>query len=251
MTSALDRRKMLDRIRITIQEYGRHVYSVSGGHSPRFLYTIGLYGKAGVELLFAGGAIYDERALASLLNRAAVLIEDGDDPSQLHMQDDQLGPVRLVRADQSWVSRLLLGALDYYDIAELPVWQLVPEDTESASFDIPNTTEPFSEPAHPAWRWLDEDCPYNLPPDSIAITDLDLMLGYGASEVMRWDSAEWEIYSGEKPTHEADTYRVPLAPLLAFDAALAPAAELAVGRGLIRDYTADGSPGPWQPWGPK
>lgn len=251
MISASDKDRMLKRIGGNIRDHGRHIYSVTGGYSPRFLYTIGLYEKAGVELLFAGGAFVEAREIASVLNRAAVLIENGHEPSQLHLRCDHLGAMRLVQTDTSWASRLLLGALDYYDLPALPVWQLIPEDVEKSSIDIPNTAEPFREKADPAWRWLEQKCPHDIAQGSMAITDMDLLLGYGASEIMRWEVDEWEIYSGEKPTGEAGTYRVPLAPLLAFDASLLPALDLAVGRGLIRSFNQDGSAQPWQPWGPK
>lgn len=246
-----ERQRMRALIHQNIQTHGRHVYSVTGGHSPRFVYTIGLYEKAGAELLFAGGALFDTRAIASALNRAAQLIEEGAEPSQLRLDSDQLGPLTCVQADPSWGSRLLLGALDHYDLPGIPVWQLVPDDPEKTSIDIPDTRVPFSETAHPVWRWLEQECPHALPQDSIAITDLDLLLGYSASEVMRWDNAEWQIYSGDKPDSAANTYHVPLAILLAFDDTLLPAVDLAVGRGLIREFDANGTAGPWTPWGPK
>lgn len=246
-----ERLRMIDLIRSNIQKFGRHVYSVRGGESPRFLYTIGLFEKSGAELLFAGGAIFDERAVGSVLNTVARLIEEGADPSQLRIETQALGPVRLIRVDPSWVSKLLLGALDYYDVKDLPTWQIVPIETEKVSIDIPNTAEPYSPTGHPVWRWLDGAWPYDIPRDGVAITDLDMMLGYAASEVMRWESAEWEIYSGEKPEYEEDAYRVPLATLLAFDASLEPAVDLRIGRGMIRDYDDNGRAGPWEPWGPK
>lgn len=251
MIAASERHRMLERIRSNIHNHGRHIYAVAAGSSPQFLYTIGLYEKSGLELLFAGGALFEKRAIASVLNRAAHLIEEGEDPSTLRMEINELGPLRCVKVDQSWVSRLLLGALDYYDRPELPVWQLVPEDAEKASIDIPDTALPFSETAHPVWRWLDKDCPDDLCRDFVAVTDLDMLLGYAASEVMRWEASEWEIFSGEKPECESATYRVPLATLLAFDTSLLPALDLAVGRGLIREFNSEGSAGPWEPWGPK
>lgn len=251
MTSDAARQNAHERIRRNIQDHGRHIYAVFGGDSPRFLYTIGLYEKAGAELLFAGGAIFHDRAVAALLNRVAAMIEDGQDPEALRISCDDLGPVRLVLADQSWVSRLCLGALDYYGCAGLPVWQILPDDAERTSIDIPNTAEPFSGSAHPVWQWLEQDCPYPIPEGSVAITDLDLMLGYAASEAMRWQATQWQVYSGDKPDSAADTYHVPLATLLAFDASLLPALDLGVGRGLIREFDAKGIAGPWSPWGPK
>lgn len=249
MTLAPERQRMLELIRRNIQHHGRHIYAVTGGDTPRFLYTIGLYETSGFELLFAGGAIFDKRSIASVLNQAARLIEDGAEPAHLRLKSEKLGPVRCVKTDQSWVSRLLLGALDYYDIPSIPVWQIIPEEAEKVSIDIPDTAEPFSEAMHPVWRWLDKDCPHDVPRDSVAIADLDMLLGYAASEVMRWDIAEWEIYSGEKPESQASTYRVPLAVLLAFDPSLLPAVDLPVGRGLLREFNKRGVAGPWEPWG--
>lgn len=244
-----ERQRMLELIRRNIQNHGRHIYAVAPGCAPQFFYTIGLYEMSGFELLFAGGAIFDKRSIASVLNQAARLIEEGAEPAKIRLHSEALGPVRCVKTDPSWVSGLLLGALDYYNLSSLPVWQLIPENVEKLSIDIPDTAEPFSEAGHPVWRWLEKECPYDVLKDSVAVADLDMLLGYAASEVMRWETSEWEVYSGEKPESEASTYRVPLASLLAFDPSLLPVIDLPVGRGLLREFDEAGVAGPWEPWG--
>lgn len=247
MTPESQRQKMLTLIRRNIQTHGRHIYSVIGGESPQFLYTIGLYEKSGVELVFAGGALFEKRSIASLLNRAAAIVETGQRPSDLRMHDDDIGPVRLIKTHQSWVSRLLLGALDYYDIPNLPVWQMIPEDDERYSFDIPNTAKSFDVNSHPVWRWFDQACPQEIPKNSIAVSDLDVMLGYAATEITRRTNLEWEVYSAGQPDCEALTYRVPLITLLAFDDTLLPAVDIPIGQGLVRSFNTQGTANAWVP----
>lgn len=246
-----ERRRMLDLIRRNIETFGRHVYVVRGGESPRFVYTIGLKERANCELVFAGGAIFSDRTVGRILNTISQRIEAGAAPGGLEVTIESIGTFRLAPVDPDWVARLLLGALDYYDIETVTAWQVVPMDEEQRFIDIPDMSRPWSPDVQFVWRWLEGGWPYEIPQSSVALTDLDAMLGYSASEVMRWEETEWEIYSGEKPDREDDAYRVPLATLIAFDASLEPAVHLRVGRGLIREFSADGEAGDWDDWGPK
>ena len=48
---------VLKKIKDNIGYFGYHTYLITGGSTPRFLYTIGLTEGVGGEVIFAGGII--------------------------------------------------------------------------------------------------------------------------------------------------------------------------------------------------
>jgi len=233
-----------DQIRANINRFGRHIYTVVGKSSPRFSYTIGLREKTGFELVLAGGVNLPSSIVAQLLNLVAVELEAGTDPT---VSVEPHGKFHLEPVDPSWVNQLLLGALDYYQGAEIRALQVVPEP-DRLTIDIPKMSEPYRPNAHPVWKWLDAPWPFSVAPDCATTTNLDALLGYAVTELMRWGEDEFEMFSGSGPdTPREHLYQVPLCLLVAFDPSLERALSLPIGTGLFREYQADAA-GPWMPW---
>ena len=80
----------------------------------------------------------------------------------------------------------------------------------------------------------------------MAITQVSVLMGEPATEVIRWETDEWEIFAGAGPDVPAAEKRiVPLGVLLGLDRALERTVHLAIGKGLWRDAAE----GEWQDWG--
>ena len=121
------RRAALTRIQANIETFGYHVYVVTGGPSPRWQYTIGLAPRHGAELLLAGATSYSGdvafRVLQDLVRRVS---EVGTNGTELPIEG--LGIFTLRPVHRSWTDRLALGAQDFYQDENVPVWQIVPDE---------------------------------------------------------------------------------------------------------------------------
>ncbi|MGD0910868.1 MAG: hypothetical protein ABR928_03180 [Terracidiphilus sp.] len=69
MATEAQRQRALDTIRDNIARTGKHIYCVTGGPDPRFVYTIGVSEWLNCELVFAGGCFYSR-------NDAQTIIDD-------------------------------------------------------------------------------------------------------------------------------------------------------------------------------
>jgi len=106
--------------------------------------------------------------------------------------------------------------------------------------------EAFDETTQPVWQWLTRPWGYSIPADSMAVTNLRVLAGAKATEVMRWEAANWEIFAGAAPDiPKAEMRIVPLGTLLGMDASLEVVIGLEVGKGVWRDSLVLD----WQPWG--
>lgn len=231
------------RIAASIEQFGRHIYSIQGGGSPRFSYTIGLTEQKRPELVLAGAATIPTREVGRLLN---LLADDWERGLQGEFEFESFGRFRLGPVHPSWTSRMLLRALEHYAPQQVSVCQVKPA---FECIDVPAMDQPYSPTTHPVWQWLDGGWPYAVAPDSVAVTNLDALQGYAISELARWEEQEWEMFSGAGPEiPREEIFRVPLGTLLAFDRSLEAALELAVGTGLYREHDEDGRALPWKPW---
>ena len=231
----------MSRIAHNIAEFGRHIYRVLGGKVPRFCYTIGHTEREVPELILAGAAWMPGDLVSQRLNQIGEQLQTGAPASSL-------GGFRLGVVDPSWISRLMLGAVQRYGEARVSALQLIPEG-EDHTIDVPDMRQPFAPEEHPVWKWLDAPWPYALPPETPVVTNLDALQGYAISELARWEELEWEMFSGSGPELPRDQLLlVPLATLLAFDPSLEAALEIAVGSGLYRTFDDNGVAGAWQPW---
>lgn len=134
---------------------------------------------------------------------------------------------------ESWSDLLLLGANDYYG-RKVRALQILP-GRERTTIDVPDCSRPWSEEVEPIWQWLRRDWQYEVPEDSVAVTDLNTLRGSPVVEAARWEADEWELFSGQGDRFSRDEIRiVPLSTLLAFDGSLLPVTKLAIGEAAYR-----------------
>jgi hypothetical protein len=240
----LQRSDLLARISLNIAQTGYHVTLVTGGALPRFAYTVGCTATLGAEFIFAGGEFYTKDQVSEIIAATRSLATKQSDWAKLITRLNSLGSFSLIKADTSWADLLVLGAFDYYDRTDLDVWQIVP-DQAHRTLDVPAMDQAFEAAAQPIWQWLTRKWEYPIPSTSMAITNLQVLAGAKATEVMRWEEAEWEIFAGAGPDIPKTEMRiVPLGMLLGIDASLDVAVHLAIGQGLWRDaVTLD-----WNTW---
>jgi hypothetical protein len=241
----LQRSELLARISSNIAQTGYHVTLVTGGELPRFAYTIGCTTTLAAEFVFAGGEFYSKDQVSEIIAATISLATEESDWPNRSISLHELGSFSLAKADTSWAKLLLLGAFDYYQQADLQVWQIVPDQAHH-TLDIPAMAQAFEAAAQPVWQWLTRKWEYPIPSNSMAITNLQVLAGVKATEIMRWEEAEWEIFAGAGPDiPKAEMRIVPLGTLLGIDASLDVAVHLAIEKGLRRDsVTLD-----WNTWG--
>jgi hypothetical protein len=233
---------VLDRIRENIAGSGHHVYLVLGGAATPRLYDW-ISKSIGVELILAGAILYMMDEVGTIINDIA---------GQLKAQPDRrvsevtgLGSFTLRKVDSSWATEFMLGAFDYYQKRDIPALQIVP-DKAHWTIDVPGMSAPWSATTEPVWRWLHEPWAYPAPEAAVAATDLAALRGERATEAMRWEEDEWEIFVGDGPDIPKDELRmVPLGTLVGADESLVPVVYLPVGEGIWRDPAPDSE---WRPW---
>lgn len=246
--SADFRETMKRQIADNIRRHGRHLYSIQGGESPRYSYTIGMTEKGLPELVLAGCITLPIQAVGNLLNRACKELERIQDPDKVKVAVDGFGSFHLEPVHSSWSRLMLLGAYDHYKTNEITAYQIRPE-AEFETIDLPDMWQAYDPGEHRVWQWLDGGWPYRQSSDTWVVTNLDALRGYAISELFRWEEDVWELYSGPGPeVPQAELFAVPLATLLAFDPTLEPVLELEVGTGLFREHDDEGQPGPWEEW---
>jgi Domain of unknown function (DUF4262) len=238
------RKSLLKLIQSNIAQHGHHIYLISGGCLPRFAYTVGLSETLGAELLLAGAVIYSAEEVKRIINEVAVALSRHHDPQDLIVVVDSLGSFSLRKADDSWTTSIILGALDYYDKKMIPALQIVP-DQDNWTIDIPDMSKPWSITAEPIWQWLHESWDYSIPSNSVAITNLRALRGEKITEAVRWENDQWELFVGAGTDVSKEEMRVvPLGNLLAMEDFPEFILSLQVGSGLWREAAGFS----WQPW---
>lgn len=234
----IQRSDFINKISSNIALSGYHVTVVTGGELPRFAYTIGCKDTIGGEFAFAGGEYYSQAQIGEIIRAIVSFAAKQLDWQSLSAPVGSLGSFSVIKADASWSKRLLLGAFDYYNQVAIPVWQIVP-DRAHRTLDIPDMSKVFDVASQPVWQWLERKWDYPIPGDSMALTNLPVLFGEKATEVMRWEKDDWEIFSGAGPdVPKADRRMVPLGVLIGLDKALERAVYLPIGKGLWRDTVA-------------
>lgn len=240
----MQRSDLLQRISANIAATGYHVTVVTGGALPRYAYTIGCTATVGAEFVLAGGERYSQVQVGEIIAALVSYTTQAPDGPPVSVPVGALGHFSLVRADASWSKRLLLGAFDYYPQAPLCVWQIVP-DAPHRTREIPDMARVFDVADQPVWQWLVRAWAYPVPEDSMAITHVPVLLGEPATEVVRWETDEWEIFASAGPDVPTEEKRiVPLGVLLGLDSTLERAVHLSVGQGLWRDAVEQ----EWHEW---
>lgn len=228
----LQRSDLFARIRSNINKFGYHVTVVTGGALPRFAYTIGFSTTLGAAFIFAGGEFYSQSQVREIMAANISVVSTAADWLTQTIQTDSLGHFSLVKVHASWATLLVLGSFDYYNQSTLPVWQIVP-DAAHHTLDVPALAQPFDEAVQPIWQWLTRKWAYAIPVESMAVMNLLVLRGAKATEVMRWEETDWEIFAGAAPDiSKADMRMVPLDTLLGIDASLQVAVDLEVEKGL-------------------
>lgn len=241
----LQRSDVIARIRSTIDQFGYHVTVVTGGALPRFAYTIGCTTTLGAEFLFAGGEFYSQNQVNEIIAATVTGASTAANWPTLAIETDSLGCFSLVKVHPSWAKLLALGAFDYYNQPTLSAWQIVP-DAAHHTVEVPAMVTAYDEATQPVWQWLTRKWEYPIPADSMAVTNLPVLAGVTATEVMRWQADDWEIFAGAAPDiPKTDMRIVPLGTLLGIDASLQVAVDLQVGKGVWRDLLVLD----WHPWG--
>ena len=239
------RSEILNRIRNNIYNNGYHVTLVTGGELPRFAYTIGCKETIGSEFLFAGGEFYSKTDVSRIISEIVLLAKNEIDWQKLSINIDSLGYFSLAQADKSWSEQMTLGVFDYYNQTDITVWQILP-DGNHRSLDVPNTSQKFDTTSQPIWKWLSQKWDFPVPNSSMAVTNLKVLFGEKATEVMRWEQDEWEIFSGAGPDiPDENKLMVPLGLLIGIDNSLERTVHLDVGKGLWRDNIEF----EWNDWG--
>lgn len=243
MVDEAQKKQALDRIRENITRKGHHIYSVAGGGAtPRFAYTVGVSESIGFELILAGAIFYYLNDVTQIINDMAARLKArlAQDVFEVSGQ----GSFFLRKAHVSWARALMLGAMDYYRVDELPALQIVP-DKSHWTIDVPDMSTPWSATTEPVWRWLFEPWTYPVPEASTVTTNLAALRGERITEAMRWEEDEWELFAGAGPDVTEEERRVvPLGTLLGADSSLQCVVDLKIGSGLWRDGASD-----WHPWG--
>ena len=231
----MQRSDFLKRISANIASMGYHVTVVTGGALPRYAYTIGCTATVGAEFVLAGGELYSQAQVGEILDALVSQASQVSNGPPVSVPVGALGHFSLVKADASWSTRLLLGAFDYYQQADIPVWQVVP-DGPHRTLDVPDMAHVFAVDSQPVWQWLVRQWEYPVPSDSMALTHLPVLFGQPATEVMRWETDDWEVFSGAGPdVRKEDRRMVPLGVLVGLDQTLERALYLPVGKGIWRD----------------
>lgn len=240
-----NRQSVIEKIKSSISDFGYHIRIVDGGPSPRYAYTIGLYPKLGFEIVFAGGAYFTLDQTRSVVNQLAKLLCLGDEDQEKSQTVDEIGIFSLRQTDESWGQKMLLGALDYFDIDRIKALQIVP-GSEYWTIDVPDMRKIWNPASHPIWQWLGVDWDFPVSSKSGAITDLDALRGHRVTEVMRWEETQWEMFASAGPDVEKENVRlVSLGTLIGYDESLKPVIDLKINSGLWRDEEV----GEWHPWG--
>jgi hypothetical protein len=229
------REELLKRIQSNIDKHGYHVTLVTGAILPRFAYTIGCKEAFGSELIFAGGEFYSQNAVNEIFDQIVNELKKGTDWQRVSLNVNSIGSFSLSRVNKSWSQLLALGALDFYNQFEINALQILPDQVHR-TLDVPNMAEEFAANSQPVWQWLVREWDYPVPRDSTAVTNLKVLYGEKATEVMRWETNEWEIFAGAGPdVPKEDMRTVPLAILIGIDKSLEAVIHLKNGKGIWRD----------------
>lgn len=241
----INRAEFLKFVQANIKNNGYHITVVAGMDLPRFAYTIGCKEIFGVEIIFAGGEYYSQANIGVIIEEIVEGLKKQADWQTLSSNIPSLGSFSLSEVDKSWSTLTALGVFDFYNREDIQFVQILP-DKEHITMDVPDMSVEFDATSQRIWQWLVRDWDYPVPRSSTVVTNLKALYGENATEVMRWEVDEWEMFAGAGPDVLKEDMRVvPLGVLLGIDRSLEPALQLEVGKGLWRDN----SDLIWHPWG--
>jgi hypothetical protein len=221
----------IQEIRSNIQKCGYHLYVIKDrGPLPKFAYTIGLKEKVGFELVFAGALLLSDSDVYNVIEYIAHHINE-EKISEIEV-DGMLFLLKPINS--SWSKKLLLGALDYYNLDSINALQVIPPN-DYLTIDTPNLSVIYNPLEEPIWQWLTEDCSYSIDATSNCVVDLDVLFGKPVIQVTRWEEDYWEAFS-KSPSEVAkeNTIFIPLGILLSYDKSNRIFAKLSVNQAASR-----------------
>lgn len=241
-----NKQDILTKIAANIEGHGFHITLVTGSVVPRYLYTIGLSQHVGYELIFAGGLFYSDNDAQKLISLCAnTLLSQKKLNLDIPLTLPEGEECRLVKVEDSWAQAMALGVADYYRDSSIPILQVLPP-LSKMTLDVPNLSQPWSKEPQPVWTWIFKEWPYDINENALAITNLDALQGYPVTEVMRWETNLWEMFSGPGPdVEEHEIRKVPLAVMLGIDSSLLVTQKLGLEKGVWRESSDD----KWHDWG--
>jgi len=212
-----------------IKSRGYHVYVVSGGAVPRWVYTIGLSPRLGCELVFAGGAVLSRDSVLQLIQDVSVvsgLVGGGEFAGRS-------GEFAFSDVSGGWGDELLRGANDFYS-RRVPAVQIVPKGA-LFTIDVPDLAHEYEIGSPSAWRWLFEQWPFAAPKSSEVMVDTHILHGATVAEAARWETDYWEAFvaPGEEVSKE-DARILPLGALVGREPSLEFLTTLSVGSAVRR-----------------
>ncbi|WP_333597401.1 DUF4262 domain-containing protein [Chryseobacterium flavum] len=241
------KKEFLELIRSNIENNSFHITIVEQSKNPRYAYSIGNYQKYGFELILAGNENFLYEDVIKIFNNiVSNLIEVNDIEKEIFNIQD-LGLFYLEEIHDSWKSKMMLGVYDYYHIENFKAYQIIP-DKSNYTLDIPVMRKEWTAQSNTIWQWLDDNIQWNLdvPETSTVVTEIDVLLGKKATEIMRWEEDEWQAFTKDGNEVDENNIRViSIATILGIDSTLFPITNLDVGKGLWR--SADELV--WNDWG--
>lgn len=237
------REMLLAAIGANIENHGLHIYNIPGGQSPRFVYSIGLHEKFGFEVVLGGSITLPLDPLVALFNSLTNQLGHKP-PEQTVLSSPEVGDFTLRATHPSWVSGLLLGAIDFYKDKNIKAYQLIPPEFHQ-TIDMPDMRQELTPQSAPVWRWMKGGWPYKVQADCLVETNHAALKGNPVTDVSYFGDWEWQMFAGDpQEVKDEDVFYCHLATLLAFDSTLEPALGLPVRTGLFRESDSKG-PGPW------
>lgn len=231
------------KIKSNIDEFGYHVTLVTSQTEPRYAYTIGLYQKFNIELVFAGGIFFMKDEILSIFKAVFNELKSNENASKVKIKD--LGTFSFTKVDRSWSKLMLLGVYDFFDIEEFNAIQIYP-DEHHFTLDIPDLSRKFNPSIEKVWKWLKNDLKYPVSKKMMVVTNLDALKGVKITEIMRWEEDEFEMFAGSGDDVKKEEIRVvPFSTLLGIDETLGDVLNLKVGKGFWRGDDSN----KWNNWG--
>lgn len=239
---------ILNEIKNRIQKHGHHRYIVKQGIVPRYTYTIGLNDQFGFELVMSGSMAFEtNKELEIIFNNIIQALLKNKNEKEFSIE--YLGNFELKKVHPSWIKLMMLGAIDFYGTENINAFQIISTDIKNLTIETPMMSKAW-DGKDLIWRYLSDDIhwPYNVPKNSVAITNLKALLGVRLTEFYRFEEDEWEIFSGNGALEPKEMIRiVPLSVLLAADPTLIDFVNEAVGFGKYRD-SKDENNSTWYNW---
>ncbi|KFF13760.1 DUF4262 domain-containing protein [Flavobacterium hydatis] len=229
-----------------IKNLGYHVTTVAGKSAlPRYSYSIGLEDTVGFELVFAGGEIFNLKEVSEIIKNIIEKLKIDSDWENKTFRLEDLKSYTLSKVNESWISLMLDGIVDYYKGKKIIVLQIIP-DQKNKTLDVPDMSIEFNAERNKIWQWLINEWTYPIAEGTLVFTNTEALFGEKITELMRWEEDEWEMFTeNSDEIDKANIKIVPFGVLLGIDATLIEALNVKVGKGLWREDDSL----EWNAWG--